>query len=782
MRTDVIEKLVERYKSKPKSQWDEAQIRNSLLNPFWKELGWDINDPAQVEVERRVNIREHIKFADYAFIDDGRTKFLVEAKSPAHNLIKDRDAIFQLKRYIWNTPQVYLGILQDFEEFLPIIVLKEPNINFPNEGLLKSRYMKYTEYIDRWDELMELYSRDSVLGGSLEKFLPEKTKLEKVTEPVDRKFFDRLTQWRREIAASIAKNNPQITDDRLNEVVNDILNRLLFIRVIEDREIEPAEILYPEWKKWQREQRGSLWAYILDIFARLNPKYNGTMFLKHSEDPLQKIIIDDKPLNNLIKNLYYPSPYQFSILPVEIIGNAYEKYLGYVLRTTPKRLVKLEEKPEVRKAGGVYYTPKYIVDYIVEQTVGRLLEDKKPRDVRKIKILDPACGSGSFLIGAYERIMKYYIDYYTRHPKENKGYLIKTKDGEKKLSLRLKKQILSDNIYGVDIDQRAVEITQFSLYVKMMEGEQFRSLFGEAILPDLRNNIKCGNSLIGWDILDMGILPDDIDERNEILAKINPMNWEDAFPAVFNKRMSKFHLITFEVKYSRRSKDKNYREFAELLDEKQRMLVARAIGEKVRDKNYKVLACSILPDHIHIVIADMGEEISKIVNEIKGYSAYVVNRTLKGAVQGGGRQMHLWAKKYNDSILDTEEHLFNAIEYVNNNYAKHSEWGEPPNGLVKEISKFVEEFKGWKHYEYLASGFDVVIGNPPYIRQESIKNIKPIFELSFKNVYMGTADLYVYFFEKSMQILKNSGFFGFIVSNKFIRAGYGKKLRNFLFQ
>ncbi|MCU0462521.1 MAG: SAM-dependent methyltransferase [Bacteroidales bacterium] len=90
-------------------------------------------------------------------------------------------------------------------------------------------------------------------------------------------------------------------------------------------------------------------------------------------------------------------------MPVEILGSVYEQFLGKVIRITPARHAKIEDKPEVRKAGGVYYTPQYIVDYIVKNTVGKLIDGKKPKDISKIKIVDPACGSGSFLLGAFQR-------------------------------------------------------------------------------------------------------------------------------------------------------------------------------------------------------------------------------------------------------------------------------------------------------------------------------------------------------------------------------------------
>ncbi|MBK8782076.1 MAG: N-6 DNA methylase [Anaerolineales bacterium] len=107
--------------------------------------------------------------------------------------------------------------------------------------------------------------------------------------------------------------------------------------------------------------------------------------------------VDDKVLQDILKNLYYPeSPYVFREIPADILGQVYERFLGKVIRLTAGHQAKVEEKPEVRKAGGVYYTPTYIVNYIVLNTVGKLLEGKTPKDAEKLRILDPACGSGTF--------------------------------------------------------------------------------------------------------------------------------------------------------------------------------------------------------------------------------------------------------------------------------------------------------------------------------------------------------------------------------------------------
>ena len=127
-----------------------------------------------------------------------------------------------------------------------------------------------------------------------------------------------------------------------------------------------------------------------------------------------------------------------------------------------KREIWIKEKPEVRKAGGVYYTPEYIVDYIVKQTVGKLIEDKTPKEVEKIKVVDPACGSGSFLIGAYQHLLDWHKNYYA---KNKKSWTLKdsplTPEGN--LTTGEKKRILLNNIFGVDIDVNAVEVTKLSL-------------------------------------------------------------------------------------------------------------------------------------------------------------------------------------------------------------------------------------------------------------------------------------------------------------------------------
>src|SRR5207248_11100928 len=114
------------------------------------------------------------------------------------------------------------------------------------------------------------------------------------------------------------------------------------------------------------------------------------------------------------------SPYRFDVIGVELLGSIYERYLGNTIRTTAHQ-VRIEEKPEVRHARGVYYTPQYIVDYIVKETVGKVIESKTPKQIEKIHIVDPACGSGSFLIGAFQCLIDYHTAYLVAHPKQFAG-------------------------------------------------------------------------------------------------------------------------------------------------------------------------------------------------------------------------------------------------------------------------------------------------------------------------------------------------------------------------
>ena len=532
---ELVEKFKSNYKQFHASDYNETLTRQDFINPFFEYLGWDISNKEglsqtyrDVIHEDKLKIGKETKAPDYSFRIGGNRVFFVEAKKPSRNLKEDSDAAYQIRRYAWSGKLV-VSILTDFEEFAIYDCSKKPS---PNDKASMSRieYINYEDYLNRFDFLYDTFAKENVLRGSLEKYNAD-TKSKKGTESVDIDFLNSLDDLRTKLASNISKLNSLSLRD-LNFAVQHIIDRIIFLRVAEDRGVENYGYL--------REacSGNNYYKNIVDIFKKSDGKYNSGIFDFSKDKITQNIEVDNKVIKEIINDLYYPkSPYEFSVISVEIIGNAYEQFLGKTITIGNNSKAKIELKPEVRKAGGVYYTPEYIVDYIVENTVGEKIKGKTPKEIANIKIVDPACGSGSFLIGAYKYLLNYHREYYSKQGKKkflgSKEDAI-TEDGE--LALWVKKQILINNIFGVDIDSNAVEVTKLSLLLKCMENEtpasimNNQSLFNERALPSLDENIKCGNSLIGNDFYSGG---DSLNIDIETQYKINCFDWESEFSSIF---------------------------------------------------------------------------------------------------------------------------------------------------------------------------------------------------------------------------------------------------------
>jgi hypothetical protein len=511
----------------------EEEVKIDFINPLFETLGWDIrNTKALSPYEREVVVEkgETIGHPDYNFRIDGQTRFFIEAKAP-HEPLHKVNHVLQAKSYAWNTKNVFIVLLTDFEEFRLFDATIKPDAKNPDQGLIFE--LSYNQYLDNIDKLM-LLSKEEVEKGSLERLILKDLKSKKLRIPVDKAFLEDLSQWREELAKDIYKRNIKELEDRtdekrvkiqvkiLNEAVQKILNRLIFIRIAEDRKIIEPKSLLDEVEWWKAGgKRRDLHRRLTDRFIGWNQDFNGEIL---KIGPCDVLAIDSHLLAKTIEGLYFPTcPYRFDVIGVELLGSIYERYLGKTIRVTPKR-VKIEEKPEVRKAGGVYYTPQYIVDYIVKNTVEKVIKKKTPKQIEKIKILDPACGSGSFLLAAFHTLIDYHFHYYEKHPEESgQGILfpdiIVDYDGTRRLSIEKKAQILKNNIFGVDIDPQAAEIAMMSLYLKCLEGERDLPRKKE-LLPSLAKNIRCGNSLISYDIFDQLTLFEE--EEKE---RINPFDW-----------------------------------------------------------------------------------------------------------------------------------------------------------------------------------------------------------------------------------------------------------------
>ncbi|MDR1140478.1 MAG: N-6 DNA methylase [Planctomycetaceae bacterium] len=531
---DLFSSNIAQYKG---VDYDELNVRVDFIDKFFELLDWDVrNEQGFSEIHREV-IREFKikksggqKVPDYCF-RISPSQFFVEAKKPSINIKDNAESAIQLRRYAY-TAKLPLSILTDFEEFAVYDTRIKINKN-DKASTARIFYCTFNEYEQHFDYIYNTFSKIAIQKGSFEHYVKENKKTKGVSE-VDQEFLNFIEGWRIELAKNIVLNNPELSIFDLNISVQKIIDRILFLRIAEDKGIESYGVLQKE------SQKNSVYKYLNYIFSDADEKYNAGLF-KH-EKWLEKISIDDKILYNIINSLYFPEcPYALAVLPVEILGNIYEKFLGNVIRLTAGHRVKVEEKPEVRKAGGVFYTPQYIVDYIVQNTVGVLIDNKTPDEISKITIVDPACGSGSFLVGAYQFLLNYHLDFYTRESNK-KSALKRDKIFESgsqtyKLTIAEKQRILQNNIFGVDIDSQAVEVTKLSLYLKLLENEgkeaegQLFSFTDLRLLPDIDNNIKCGNSLIGTDFFAQQNF--NLSENEQV--KINCFDWEKEFIDIFKK-------------------------------------------------------------------------------------------------------------------------------------------------------------------------------------------------------------------------------------------------------
>ena len=494
---EAIQKLIEKYDfvagQGKIGSYTEEETKKDFILPLFEILGWDIADKREVSAEESQSSGR----VDYGFYLDGRIKFYLEAKSLRADLHREEYAN-QAVRYSWNKGVTW-AVLTDFEG------IKVFNTQDVTASLFSKLYfeIKWSDYVERFDQLW-LLSKEAFTSNSIDREA-EKVgkKLQKIS--VGELLYKTLNECRDLLVDRLGAWNDIKDRDLLDEGVQKLLDRLIFLRVAEDRGIEPATLipLLREWESSKSKEGVQIYESMIAKFRELDEVYNSNLFSPH---PFEGWKEHSGATEKVIK-LLYGKPgyyeYDFKVIPADILGGVYENYLGYRLQKSQKG-VTLAKDSKKRKEQGIYYTPGFIVDYIVENALKPVLDKcQSVADLKTIKVLDPACGSGSFLIKALEMINDKYKEFNYKGDELTKII------------------ILQENIFGVDLDEQAVEIARLNLLVNTLE-QRIR-------LPNLTKNIKNGNSLIsGSD-----------EELEHYFGKYfrnkKPFNWKEEFPEVFKQ-------------------------------------------------------------------------------------------------------------------------------------------------------------------------------------------------------------------------------------------------------
>ena len=490
----TIHNLVAKYKAGRKfylsDKYNETEVRNEFLDPLFQLLGWDITNSSSrptherevlVEEPLKAGVGEHTKKPDYTFRLFAERKFFLEAKKPHVDISTDSAPARQTRRYGF-TANLKISVLSNFE-WLYIydtsISVKENDAN--TIGLIR-RY-HYTEYEEKFPELLNFLGRESVYSGQFdEEWKDIEVRLKQWS--VDKQFLNQINEWRLLLGKEILAAEPTIEMELLGDEVQSYINKILFLRVCEDRNIEAYKELLAIADDGKFEK-------LLEKFKKADAKYNSGLF---DQALSEKVVCNaSSAFWTIIHQLYFPeSPYSFSVFSSDILGHIYEIFIAEKLAMVGDEL-QIVKKPE-NEDRDVVTTPTYIIREILRQSIIPLCKDKSAKEILKLKIADIACGSGAFLLEAYQLLNDILIDFYIQH---DNSKLVQIGENTFRLKYAEKKQLLTNCIYGVDKDYNAAEACKFGLLLKLLENEDSTSLINERpILPDLANNIFFGNSLL----------------------------------------------------------------------------------------------------------------------------------------------------------------------------------------------------------------------------------------------------------------------------------------------
>ena len=462
-------------------QFNEENTKNVFIQPLFEALGWDFHDLSQVTAEYAAGKGR----VDFAFRIRGVSRFYVEAKPLRDELTARPDWVRQAISYAYSR-NIPWAVLTNFRH-LWLFTGDTDERRFLT--------LSAEDFLTDFDKLW-LLGRESVESGFLEKEA-EMLGVQPPRTPVEERLFDQLRTWRATLFKQIHLYHPDLHLSQVDETIQKLFNRLIFIRTCEDRSLEDPAIQPLVRQSPGTKSSTSLIKRLQGVFRKFDAYYDSELFGLHAVD---QIHVDDDVLEDIIEGLYRMPrgfvSYDFSGIDADILGRVYEQYIGNVAQIASRRyretqlrldrgyapeqaveeVIEVVERPQRRKAQGIYYTPKWVADYIVQQSVGKFIEEhgSDPEAIREVGILDMACGSGSFLIRAYDKLLDWHAGNFGR--------------SEHEIDPEERTLILRNNIFGVDLDPQAVEIARLNLLL--------RALARREALPSLSENIKVGNSLI----------------------------------------------------------------------------------------------------------------------------------------------------------------------------------------------------------------------------------------------------------------------------------------------
>lgn len=516
-----LQTLIERYNSDVdyyrSTRYNETQLRTDFLDQLFTILGWDItNVSGKTTNEREVLVEEGLRFRagdntkkpDYTFRLFSERKFFVEAKKPSVQVNIDSEPAKQIRRYGF-TAKLKISVLSNFE-YTAIYDCSNPVSEDDLASNSRIKIYHYTDLVKNLEEIKRLIGKESVYSG---KFDSEWSDIEsKISRfSIDDLFLKQINEWRLMLANEFIAIKPDFNEEELNDLTQNYINSIVFLRVCEDRDLEDYETLYYLAKKKDFQS-------LVKKLQASDRKYNSGLFsLSHISLLINNL---DSCIWAIIKQLYFPqSTYSFSVFSSDILGNIYEVFLSEKIRIIQSGKIELQPKKE-NVDRDVVTTPSHIVKDIIRNTVVEFCKGKTDEQILQSKFADIACGSGAFLLEVFQTIQDILIDYYIEH---DRSKLQQLTEHSFKLKLSVKKDILTKCIYGVDKDFNAVKACSFGLLLKLLEGESKETIEPNTpILPKIDKNILFGNSLID--------LTDNV-KSTEVLT-VNPFNIEHKFDVI----------------------------------------------------------------------------------------------------------------------------------------------------------------------------------------------------------------------------------------------------------